>query len=212
MDKQSMQKGSQIRLFDLPQDVIQRGREMAGRGHDIWLAGLGAVATVEEQGSTLFDDLVSRGRQVEDGGRKQIASVRQRAGARRAELQESVQENVYEPLLGALRHFGVPTRAELRDLTSKVVGLTRRIDSLAAKIDQQATAAGPAETIFYVVAREEGEGWAIRKEGRESALHVLATKEEAVEKARAIASETPRSRLTIYKKDGSIQDSYTYGM
>ena len=59
MDKQSMQKGSQIRLFDLPQDVIQRGREMAGRGHDIWLAGLGAVATVEEQG---FDESVAAGR------------------------------------------------------------------------------------------------------------------------------------------------------
>ena len=209
MDKQ-IEKGKQIRLWELPQDVLQRGREMAGRGHEVWLAGLGAMATVEEQGTTLFEDLVKRGQKVEASGRKQIASVRSRAGTRREELQDTVQENVSEPLLGALRRFGVPTRAEVRDLTNKVNGLARRLDTLTTKLDHVMPTAETLDAIFYVVAREQGDGWVIRKEGRESAIGTHATKEEAVEAARALASRTPRSRLTIYKKDGSIQDSFTY--
>jgi poly(hydroxyalkanoate) granule-associated protein len=208
MDKQT-QKGTQVRLWELPQDVLQRGREMAGRGHDIWLAGLGAVATVEEQGSTLFEDLVKRGQKVEEGGRKQLSTVRGKVQARRSELQDSVQENVYEPVLGALRHFGVPSRTEMRDLTSKVNGLARRIDSLTAKLDQMAAGA-PVGPVFYVVAREQGEGWAVRREGRESAISTHPTKDEAVEAGRALASASPRSRLSVYKKDGTIQDSFTF--
>jgi hypothetical protein len=50
----------------------------------------------------------------------------------------------------------------------------------------------------------------VRREGRESAISTHPTKDEAVEAARSLASASPRSRLSVYKKDGTIQDSFTF--
>lgn len=208
MSKQA-EKGTQIRLWELPQELIQRGRVMADRGHDIWLAGLGAVATVEEEGTTLFDTLVARGQKVEEAGKRQAQSVRQEVATRGEEIGAAVEEKVYEPILDALRRFGVPIRGELKQLAGKVDTLARRVDALAGKLEK-GKAAGPTPTVFYVVAREDGDGWVVRKEGRESAIGAYPVKEEAVEAGRLLASQHLPSRLTIYKKDGAIQDTFTY--
>ena len=58
-------KESEFTLLKIPQDLIERGRGIAGMGHDVWLAGLGAFAAVEEEGSSMFNNLVERGRTVE---------------------------------------------------------------------------------------------------------------------------------------------------
>ena len=58
-----------FRLGDLPRSVAGRvvklPREMADsvgtRGREVWLAGLGALATVEEEGTQLFTSLVKQG-------------------------------------------------------------------------------------------------------------------------------------------------------
>jgi hypothetical protein len=36
------------------------------------------------------------------------------------------------------------------------------------------------------------------------------TKHEALERAREIAHQNPPSRLEVYKKDGTIQESFTF--
>lgn len=209
MSKQTT-KNTQIRLWDLPQGLIQRGKDMADRGHDIWLAGLGAVAAAEEEGSAFFDNLVLRGQKVEEAGKKQVDSVRKEIAGRREDLRDSVGENVYEPLMDALQRFGVSTRSEVRDLAAKVNELTRRIDAFTARPQREGTAPVQGGVVYYVVAREEGDGWVIRKEGRESAVSLHPTKDEAVEQARALASQHQPSRLAVYKKDGSLQDTFTY--
>ena len=211
MGKQQVTKSPEMRLWDLPQVLIERGREMAGGGHDIWLAGLGAAATAQEEGSHLFESLVKRGQKVEKAGKKQVESVRRGAAVRGEELVESMEESVYEPLIGALRRFGVSTRAEVRELSAKLADLTRQLDTLTLRLDgEPSPSAGPIGTVYYVVAREGGEGWVVRKEGRESAVSSHATKDDAVNAARAVASQHQPSRLSIYKKDGSLQDTFTY--
>jgi poly(hydroxyalkanoate) granule-associated protein len=196
----------EAQLWDLPQDLIERGKEMADRGRDIWLAGLGAVATVEEEGSTLFSSLVERGRKMETAGRAQIGTVRKQIVGRQREVVDAVEENVYEPLIGAMRRFGVPTRTEVRELSSRVDLLTRKVDVLVNRLGGKA-----AVTLLTVIADGGGEGWVIREEGREEPISVHATKDEAVERARSLAHDQAPSRLSIYKQDGSIQDTLTYG-
>jgi poly(hydroxyalkanoate) granule-associated protein len=195
----------EVHLWDLPQDLLERGREMAGRGRDIWLAGLGAVASVEKEGTNLFSSLVERGRKVESAGRRQIGTVRGEIVERQREVVEAVEENVYEPLLGALRRFGVPTRSEVRDLSARVDQLTRKVDVLVTRLGGKS-----GLSLITVVSSPEGEGWMIRQEGQEQPIGLHATKEEAVERARAFAHDHAPSRLSIYKRDGSIQDTVTY--
>ena len=81
------EKSTTYRLENLPDDVAELGR-------NLWMAGLGAVATVEEEGTKfyetltdtsmkrlaglqdeaarLFDDLVKRGGKAERRGREQV--------------------------------------------------------------------------------------------------------------------------------------------
>ncbi|MCZ7651048.1 MAG: phasin family protein [Thermoanaerobaculia bacterium] len=53
----------------LPEEV----RESAGK---IWLAGLGALATAEEEGSKLFKNLVKKGEEVEGRGKAELGRFR----------------------------------------------------------------------------------------------------------------------------------------
>jgi poly(hydroxyalkanoate) granule-associated protein len=181
---------------------------MVGMGHDIWLAGLGAVATVEEEGATLFTTLVKRGEKLETQGRKRLTAVRADVTGRRKAVAQTVETSVYEPLLRAMSRFGVPTRGEIKDLTGKVEALTRQVDLLVNKMAQK-SGDGVPQAIYYVISRDEG--WVIGKEGMDQPIKVYPTKEDALEEARVLANKNTPSRLHVYKKDGTIQDTFSYG-
>jgi len=198
----------EFRLLDIPQDLLNRGKQMAGVGRDVWLAGLGAVATAEEEGATLFTTLVKRGEQLEGAGRKRLVAARTGLGERQKTLTQTVEETVYEPLLKAMSRFGVPTRGEIKDLTAKVDALTHQVDLLVTKMAQKGADGGP-QAVYYVVSRDDG--WVVGKEGMDQPIKIYPTKEDALEEARVLANKHAPSRLHVYKKDGTIQDTFTYG-
>jgi polyhydroxyalkanoate synthesis regulator phasin len=196
------------RVGDIPQEALNRGREMVGLGRDIWLAGLGAVATMDEEGTEIFDRLVERGKQVETERRKKMST-------RREKVAQALEENLYDPLISALKRVGVSTHEEIRDLTARIESLAHKVDRLVTKItgaesdvDGDGVAAGGEVRVFNVVAREDG--WVVDREGRQRAISVHLTKGEALERAREVAHQNPPSRLDIYKKDGTIQESFSY--
>lgn len=195
-------KEPDFNLMQIPQELLERGRGIVGRGHDVWLAGLGAFAAVEEEGMSFFNTLVDRGRDVEETGKKRFEGVREEVDDRRQRVTTRLEEQVYEPILGALRSFGVPTRREIRALSGKVDALTRQVEVLVARM-------GTVEyTTYYVMAREDG--WMVGKEGVEDAIALEPNKEKALERARELAHAHAPSRLHVYRKDGSIQDTFTY--
>ncbi len=197
------QKESDFNLMQIPQDLVDRGRDIVGKGHDVWLAGLGAFAAVEEEGTSFFNRLVDRGRTVEESGRQRFDDVRGQVGDRRQQVTQRFEEQIYEPILGALRSFGVPTRREIRDLSKKVDSLTRQVEVLLSRMP------GAVEySVYYVMARDDG--WMVGKEGAEDAIAVEPNKEKALERARELAHGQAPSRLHVYRKDGSIQDTFTY--
>ncbi len=198
----------EFHLMEIPQDLLSRGKQMVGVGHDIWLAGLGAVITMEEEGTALFSTLVKRGEKVETAGKKRIVAVRDDVTARQKAVTQTVEGTVYEPLLKAMSRFGVPTRGEIKDLTAKVDALTHQVDLLVTKMAQKG-ANGGAQAIYYVVSRDEG--WVVGKEGMDQPIKIYPTKEDALEEARVLANKHAPSRLHVYKKDGTIQDTFTYG-
>lgn len=201
-------KRSERRVRDVPQELIERGRDMVGVGRDIWLAGLGVVAVVGEEGSQLFERLVESGEELETRGRKEV-------GTRRTEVARALEERVYEPAVDALRAVGVPIRSEVESLTRKVDALTRKVDALVTRVtgepapEDEESSTRRALKVYKVVAREDG--WAVDREGRERAVSVHGTKDEALDRARSLAQEDLPSRLDVYKKDGTLQESFTYG-
>jgi len=206
-----------FRLGELPRDVAERvvklpreiADEVTTRGRDVWLAGLGALATVEQEGAALYETLVKqgetlveRGEKLERRGRVRIGAIRGDVEARREAVAEKVESTVYDPIVEALQKLGVPTRAEVQKLSAQVESLAERVGLLIGRLERAQVA------VYSVVAREEG--WAIEKRGAERAVSVHATKEEALDRARALAGEHRPSELVVHRRDGSVQDTVVY--
>lgn len=191
------------RTRDIPRDLLDRGRDMAGLGRDIWLAGLGALAVVGEETGDLFDRLVESGEEFEKRGRTEFTT-------RQKQISEALDERVYEPMLGGLRRLGVPTRGEMHDLSAKVDRLARKVDALVTHV----TGTPPeddvrkAVRVYKVVAAPEG--WAVDRDGEKDPLGTWPTKDEALEHARAMAQDDHPSRLDVYKKDGTLQETLAF--
>lgn len=206
-----------FRLGELPKNVAGRvvklPKEIADgvttRGRDVWLAGLGALATVEQEGAALYESLVKqgetlveRGEKLERRGKVRIEALKGDVEARREQVVEKVETTVYDPMVEALQKLGVPTRAEVQKLSAHVEALAQRVTLLIARLERAQVA------VYAVVAREEG--WAIEKQGAERAVSVHATKEEALDRARALAGEHRPSELVVHRKDGTVQDTVVY--
>jgi polyhydroxyalkanoate synthesis regulator phasin len=191
-------------IREVPREMLERGREMAGFGREIWLAGLGVFAVAGERGSHLFDELVKAGEELEKKGKAELSG-------RQKELADTLEEQVYEPMLSALRRVGVPGRGDMRELTARLDRITHRVDELVTRMTHGGKGGGaPAGTVkVFRVFAEEG-GWAVRRGEEKEAVGVHPTKDEALEQARALAREHQPSRLDVYRKDGTLQDTLEF--
>ena len=110
--------------------------------HRIWLAGLGALAVAEEEGTKLFSRLVDRGRDVEDRGKVEVDKVKAKA----ENTWEGFSSKIDEAVSKALHRLGVPTREEIRHLTNRVEELNAKVEHLRPRVTP--AGAGPAPTIM----------------------------------------------------------------
>ena len=118
--------------------------ELTKRGRDVWLAGLGALATVEEEGNKLFTRLVERGEQFEKERRKELKAASEKAREQRdealAQIEEAGEETqslLLDTVNTALERFGVPTRNEVDRLSKKVETLSQQVDTLSKTLSKR---------------------------------------------------------------------------
>lgn len=108
--------------------------------HQIWLAGLGAFATAEEEGGRLFRSLVKKGRTYEksvkipvdkaaETVKGTVQDVRSKAGKTMKRFEAALDDHVD----AALTRIGVPTQKEIATLTRKVDRLTKKLDETLGK-------------------------------------------------------------------------------
>lgn len=142
-------------LADIPEEVMDRAR-------DIWLAGLGALSSVEEEGAKMFSNLVKKGEAWEEAGRKQLGAAKAKLGEAYDKAEETVEDvasksakttkglddkmaaSVEATVEKVMQRLGVPTRAEVKDLAGKVETLSARVGALAAVMEKSGTPV-PAE-------------------------------------------------------------------
>jgi poly(hydroxyalkanoate) granule-associated protein len=207
------------RLGDLPKTVADRvvklPKEIAGtvttRGREVWLAGLGALATAEEQGTALYDTLVKQGAQlvergetVEQRGKARFDELKTDVDARREAVVEKVETTVVDPMVDALQKLGVPTRGEVQKLSTQVESLTERVNLLIAKLERG------HGTTFSVTFRNNK--WAVEKSGVSKPVSTHATEAEALEAARLLAADNRPCELVVHREDGSVQNTVVYGV
>lgn len=130
------------------------GKSIMESAQQIWLAGLGAFAKAQEEGTRLFDTLVREGVSLEQKTRKlalgKADEVRGAVETGVSQVKERTQETwdklekVFEDRVSrALGKLGVPGRKELNEIASRVEALSREIRKLNPK-PARAAAAKPA--------------------------------------------------------------------
>lgn len=217
--------------------------DLGERSRDLWLAGLGALATAEEESTKLigaasrqrdevvkdirkrledlqgeaeqvFQDLVKRGEKVERKGRKELDARLEAAKtdvetARKnvAKQGETAAGRVERLVAGAVEtamgRLDVPTRTEVKNLSTQLDRLADRVNRLTALLQQQTT------KVYHVVPHEDG--WAVKQEGVETPLFETGTKADALELARERARLEEPSRLVVHRKDGTVMEQTAYG-
>jgi poly(hydroxyalkanoate) granule-associated protein len=125
-------------LKALSQDLVEKGRE-------VWLAGLGALSSVGDEGTKLFNQLVSRGRELEAEGRQRINALVDELSHRQQEVKERVEQSfskLEDEVSGlvekAMARLDVPSRSEIQELTAKVNQLAEQVEHLAGTLEKKA--------------------------------------------------------------------------
>lgn len=98
-------------------------------GREVYLAGLGAVSTVDERGRAFFSDLVQEGEKVAP---RRVPAPLRTAGDRIKKLGGRVESMVGQGVQTGLERVGVPSRREIHQLTSRIEALSAKIDQLGA--------------------------------------------------------------------------------
>ncbi|MDY7092986.1 MAG: phasin family protein [Acidobacteriota bacterium] len=206
---------NKLNVDKLQTEVLESARK-------VWLAGLGAVSTVEEGTTKLFDQLVEQGREASTRGKKEADKVRARVEGEfdkarsrvegeytkaRSRVQDTLDEaggRFDQQVANALHRLGIPTRSEIQTLTQRVEELTKQVELWSG-------AATPAASRVVYHVSTEADGWKVQAEGAETPVVIKDTKGEAVDAARELAKSQEPSQVVVHKMDGTIQHSYSYG-
>ncbi|HEX5761366.1 MAG TPA: phasin family protein [Thermoanaerobaculia bacterium] len=125
--------------------------ELMESARRVWLAGLGALATAGEEGARTFSRLVDRGKDVEHKSRETMGEGFEKAKDSARSTWNDLGNAMDETLTATLHRLGVPTRDEIRTLTSRVEELSAKIDGLRAR-----PAASSAAAADHVVVDSAG--------------------------------------------------------
>lgn len=119
-----------IDIKDMEKNVTETARQ-------IWLAGLGALATAKDEGVKVYDSLIEKGTEFEKKGKKEIESIVDSVKTMAKETENNVTLKVTETLddtvKRVLERFDIPSRDEVKTLIKKVETLAKKVEDLTKK-------------------------------------------------------------------------------
>ena len=132
-------------------------KEMGDSAHQVWLAGIGALARAQAEGSRLFEQLAEEGRNVGDphqsgasaasrleGMRQTLDGAFGRAQAKAGDAWDSIGRSFEQRVQHALKQMDVPTRDDLDALGARIDALTRELQQ---RNHAQAPSRGPTDPL-----------------------------------------------------------------
>jgi len=152
-----------------PAELLQAKAEVLSKSimdsaQQIWMAGMGAFGRAQEEGTKMFESLVSEGMTLEKRTRSlatgKVDAVRDAVESRVGQVKERAAdtwdklEKVFEDRVQrALVRLGVPGRDDLKSLVERVDQLNAELRKLGAKPAAVAKAAKPAAKASKPVAK-----------------------------------------------------------
>ena len=126
-----------------PAPEAPAGAADGAAAHPIWLAGLGAMAQAQAQGTKAFETLVSDGLAFQRKSQEQARAQLQEATERLSHLAQGLQpaaprvdrlEHLFEDRVAkALQRLGMPSMQDVVALQARVAALEAQLAALGAK-------------------------------------------------------------------------------
>jgi len=118
--------------------------------NQIWLAGLGAFAKAQKEGTKIFDSLVEEGEAVQKQAKKTVEDTFSDVKAKASKTWDQVSwaqlERVFEDRVArALHTLSVPTKKDLDTLSHRVAELTTVTKKLSAAMEEEPVRSRPAK-------------------------------------------------------------------
>jgi poly(hydroxyalkanoate) granule-associated protein len=117
-----------------PQDMSQRMKDSA---QHIWLAGLGAFAKAQEEGTKVFENLVKEGshlQQTTQQAQAKMTEAAEKVGQMASQMGQSASgqmdklETIFEERVAkALKSMGLPSAQDVADLKARVEQLEKQL-------------------------------------------------------------------------------------
>lgn len=110
--------------------------EIMDSAHKVWLAGLGAIAIAEQEGSKFFSNLVEQGEKMEKRGKDEVEKAKGTVSGVKTVAEsywETFGRTIDDQVTAVIHRLGVPTKDEIETLTKKVEDLTVAVDKLRTK-------------------------------------------------------------------------------
>ena len=118
-------------------DIKDMEKNVSDTARQIWLAGLGALASAKDEGVKIYDTLVEKGTEFEKKGKKEIEALLESAKSMAKETENSVSvkvtETIDDTVKRVLERFDIPSRDEVITLISKIETLAKKVDELSKK-------------------------------------------------------------------------------
>ena len=136
------------KLKELAGESSENSQLIAGirdSANQIWLAGLGAFAKAQKEGTKFFNGLVEEGEDVQKQAKKSAGEayddIKARASRSWDKLSWTEIEKVFEDRVGKVLHtLSVPTRKDLDTLSHRVAELTAVTKKLSETMEEPGTA------------------------------------------------------------------------
>ncbi len=108
-------------------------KDLKDSANKVWLAGLGALATVGEEGGKMFDELVKKGKAFEPKVMSQVEMAKDKfevAKGKAGKAWTKIEGSIDDRVTAAIHRIGVPTRDEIKELSKRVAELTSKVEEL----------------------------------------------------------------------------------
>jgi poly(hydroxyalkanoate) granule-associated protein len=106
----------------------------------IWLAGVGALSTAREQRNKMFEALVREGKAIQAVTKNGANTTLREAAAKAAGTRDMLEQVLENSFTRSLKRFGVPTRKDIRNLSTRVVALNALVDKVTAEVSRKSAA------------------------------------------------------------------------
>lgn len=95
-----------------------------------FLAGVGAMATAQEEIGDIVNRLVEKGEQAEREGRKMFKQTIERRRKETARLEKQLDERVETVVEKVMARMNVPTKSDIDRLSAKIAELSHKVEDL----------------------------------------------------------------------------------